>query len=196
VIENGLIVSIQKYKKGTTQELANCCVQAGAVAIRTEHDIKIKKPIIGLEKLNYKEFYITTEKDSILRVGKWADYIAIDSRKGNIDIDFLYSICHVNNFKIVADIENIDDVKNVLNICESKKIIKPSYFATTFSDCNIELINEIIAITEIPVIAEGGYYKQKDIKKAVENKANNICIGTAISDIISITKKFIKYMEI
>jgi N-acylglucosamine-6-phosphate 2-epimerase len=189
MINKGLIVSIQKYTQPTTQELALKSIQGGAVAIRTDQEIKCEKPIIGLKKLGGKEFYITTTRDAILEVSKWSDYVAIDSRKGNTEIELLYAHCHVTNVKIVADIETVEDVQNVLSICNKSRIKKPEYFATTFA-FNCKIIKEIKEISDIPVIAEGGYSSRLSMNIARHAGADNICIGTAISDIETQTKKY------
>lgn len=191
-MDKGIIVSIQKYTIETTQELAGIAIESGAVGIRTDQPILVDVPVIGLEK-NEKEYYITTTKEAILRIGKWADYIAIDSRKGNRDIGLLYAYCHINEFKIVADIEKVEDVSNLLRICFENKIIPPEYIATTFSKGNIDLIKQIKDITNIPVIAEGEYSLKWQIEKAKKLEANNICIGSAISDIYKLTKRFVNY---
>jgi N-acylglucosamine-6-phosphate 2-epimerase len=170
----GLIVSIQGYSKTTTQELARKAINHGATGIRTDQSIKVKAPIIGLKKLHGKEYYITTDKDIIHEVSKWADYVAIDSRKGNREIEWLYAHCHTSNINIVADIEKIEDVENILNICYGLKIKKPEYFATTFSNCYINLI------TEVPIIAEGGYSSIDSVTRAKKNGAKCVCIGTAL----------------
>lgn len=187
-IENGLIVSIQGYSLNTTQELAEWAINGGAVAIRTDQPIKIKVPVIGLQKIENKEFYITSTREALIEVQKWADYIAIDSRKGNQDLSLLYAHCHVNNIKYIADIQYIDDVKNILEMCSKKKIIKPSFFATTFS-YNGYLVKQIKEITDIPIIAEGGYNDKIMIYNARLNGASNVCIGTAISNIMALTYK-------
>ena len=192
-MKKGIIVSIQKYSKTTTQELARNAIEGGAVGIRTDQPIKCKVPIIGLLKIPGKEYYITTDKEAILQVSKFTNLIAIDSRKGNRDIDLLYSVCHVNNLEIVADIEKIEDVENILKICNSQRIIRPKYIATTFSNCNIDLIREIVNLTNIPIIAEGGYDSFDKINKAKDAGAYAVCIGTAISDIKKITEGYISY---
>lgn len=200
MIEKGLIVSIQNYSKNTIQELSSYAVGAGAVAIRTNEPIICEKPIIGLKKIENKEYYISTDKKIILDVQKWANYIAIDSRIGNQELEFLYGFCHINEIKIVADISNIRDINNILKLCNEQKINKPEYFATTFNfNTSIEekayTIYEIRKVTEIPIIAEGGYSEIKDIEESIKAGANNICIGTAISDLYKLTKKYKEIIE-
>jgi putative N-acetylmannosamine-6-phosphate epimerase len=195
MIEKGIIVSIQGFSQSTTQELANRSIEGGAVAIRTDQPIIIDNPVIGLEKLEDMKYYITSTRDSLINVQKWADYIAIDSRKGNQNIDLLYSHCHVNGSKIIADIQNIADVENILDICNNQKIREPVYLATTFSFLDSgshdnHLIEQIQSICDIPIIAEGKCNNKNTILSVKQNGVNNICIGTYISNIKQLTKYY------
>lgn len=191
-MDKGIIVSIQSYNKTTTQELAKRAIEGGAVAIRTDQSIKVKVPVIGLRKIPGYEYYITSEQWAIQQVQPWADYIAIDSRKGNKNIEMLYAFCHVNNIDIVADIENIGDVRNLIMILNSSKIALPKYIATTFSKCNVYLIRGIKEFCNIPIIAEGGYNRNIEVSNARKLGASNVCIGQAISKIDCLTKKFVE----
>lgn len=186
-----LIVSIQGYTMHTTQELSNKVIEAGAHGIRTDKPI-VADFIIGLKKDLDKKYYITTSKKDILAVSKWTNNIAIDSRKGNQEIEYLYSLCHVNEIDIVADIETIKDFINILKLCNQHKFNKPKYIATTFSKCNRKLIHQIKTIdNSAQIIAEGGYNSIDKIKEAYDNGASYICIGAAISDIGALTRKFL-----
>jgi putative N-acetylmannosamine-6-phosphate epimerase len=176
----GIIASIQGYNKTTTQELARKAINNGIVGIRTDKAIKVKVPIIGLRKFPGKEFYITTDKDSMCEISKWANYVAVDSRRGNRELEWLYAHAHTSNIKLVADIEKIEDVEYILKMCNKMKIIKPSYFATTFSKCNTNLIIDIDMITNIPIIAEGGYNSIESLTDAKRNGAVSVCIGAAL----------------
>jgi hypothetical protein len=191
VFDKGLIVSIQKYSLSTTQELATICRNNGAVAIRTDQPIILDIPIIGLKKSD-GEYYITSSKNDILEVSKWTNNIAIDSRKGNLELEYLYAVCHLMEINIIADIETVEDVQSVIDMCISKKIKLPAYFATTFDYNNKHkaiTINEIKELTDIPIIAEGGYRDIQEIKDTFE-MVNNICIGDAITGIANKVKLY------
>jgi N-acylglucosamine-6-phosphate 2-epimerase len=189
-MDQGIIVSIQNYNKTTTQELAKKAIAGGAVAIRTDQPIKIKVPMIGLRKIPDRKYYITSEIWAIQQVMQYTKLIAIDSRSGNRNIEMLYAFCHVNQINIVADIETLEDVDSLLTLLDNKKIVMPKYIATTFSDNNIPLIKEIKKITDIPVIAEGGYAERGQIMFARQYGAHAVCIGEAISKIDNLTNKF------
>lgn len=192
-MDQGIIVSVQTYNKTTTQELAKRAIEGGAVAIRTDQPIKVKCDIIGLRKIPERRFYITSELWAVKEVMQWTNLIAIDSRKGNMELEILYAFCHINNIDIVADVANIEDVKSLLSMLNSKKIMMPAYIATTFSNCNVGLIKEIKQITTIPVIAEGGYHRHLEIQNAKRLGAHAVCIGEAISKIDCLTNKFVGY---
>jgi putative N-acetylmannosamine-6-phosphate epimerase len=196
MIPKGIIVSIQKYSGSTIQELTDNAIEGGAVAIRTDKPLNCDVPLIALEKLPDRKYYITTTKEAI-QFCSWGNYIAIDSRKGNQDLVYLYSFCHVNEYNIIADIEDFYDVATIIDICKKGNIKKPSYFSTTFSFLknnkhNFDLITQINNYCDIPVIAEGKIKSIDDVKRAFECGASNVCIGAEISDIQYLTNKFSK----
>jgi len=181
----GLIVSIQGYTAQTTQELIDIALRSGAVGVRTDQPSYCDGVHIGLKK-NDKKYYITTDIEDIIRVSQWAQTIAIDSRRGNPDIERLYRYCDLNLYGIVADIENEEDLKNLKTLHDNKKIKSPEYIATTFSnqktgEPDIEMLKVVKEyFPDCKVIAEGGYFERyKDVKDIVDY----ICIGAGITDI-------------
>ena len=192
-MDQGIIVSIQTYNKTTTQELAKRAIEGGAVAIRTDQPIKVKCDVIGLRKIPERRFYITSELWAVKEVMQWTNLIAIDSRKGNMELEILYAFCHINNIDIVADVANIEDVKSLLLMLNNKKIMMPKYIATTFAKGSLEIIRNIKNITSIPVIAEGGYNSEANVSFARHIGAHAVCIGEAISKIDCLTNKFVGY---
>jgi len=152
-MEKGLIVSVQGYSVNTTKELSDKAIKGGAIGIRTDQPITVNMPIIGLKK-NKGKYHITTNLPHINEVSKWANYVAIDSRKGNNDIRHLLSYCNEIDCNFISDISSDEDVKNILNICSNSKLKLPSYFATTFChDLNynkkLAIIKNIKEITNV-----------------------------------------------
>lgn len=191
MIAPGIIVSIQNYSYSTTQELAVCAIKGGAIAIRTDTSITIDVPVIALKK-NSREYYITTRIEDIKECARFGDYVAIDCRRGNKQIDYLLAFCHMNEIKVVADIQNIDDYYNIKTICDGGRIKIPDYFATTFSSINKSYPDlDVCRAIRDNVIAEGGYSTKQQIEN-VKEYVNHICIGSAISDITSLTEKYNK----
>ena len=195
-MKKGLIVSIQGYSQQTTQELSEKAISGGAEGIRTDQNIKCSVPIIGLKKLYQKKYYMTSDTGAINDVMKWADFVALDCRKGNTELDLIISHCHVNNFKYIADIETIEDYNNLIKICDTMKIIKPVYIGTTFNvfnnDSHEKLVKRLSLLTD-NIIVEGGISQTNEVYFYSRHKnVSNICIGTAISDIYQNTQKFSK----
>lgn len=195
-MNRGIIVSIQGYSSNTNNELCNSAIDAGAAAIRTDKPIKNRSiPVIGLIKVktDRKEEtpYITPDIDLIKRVAEWADYIAIDFRMINKNLDAVSNYCRENKLKIIADIRNIEDYFNIVEIGYYY-----DYVATTFSvfdkkfEPNITLVSSLHEAGCKRIIAEGNYSRYKDVKDAFRLGANNICIGGAISDVYKLTRRY------
>lgn len=189
-----LIVSIQGFSQTTTQELAEKAIENGASGIRTDQPIRIPGKIIGLKK-NQEEFYISTDPDDIVSISKWAGAVAIDSRRGNSKLADLYIFARELGLFIVADVENIQDVDNILLICREKNIQVPEYIATTFSKRHrrypdVMLLRCIRNQYSGQVIAEGGYGQDGMVMIAKHCGADAVCIGEGISDIGNKVKNY------
>jgi putative N-acetylmannosamine-6-phosphate epimerase len=203
MIKKGLIVSVQCYSAATNQELAIQAVKAGAVAIRTDKSIVVTTPVIGLHKISVenpiKQAYITPTVEDIKKVQAWADYIAIDYRRLNPNLEEISEYAYENKLQVVADITNYDDYVNI----RDKKLYY-TYIATTFSAFeknkivsryqftpDIDLIKKLTFSGCRSIIGEGGFQKRHQVREAYAAGASNVCIGGAISDIYKLTKKFV-----
>lgn len=197
-IQQGIIVSIQGYSQSTTQELARNAAHAGAVAIRTDKPIEepLDIPIIGLRKEKVKnresEPYITHNLTAVKYVYEWADYVAIDYRYINENVQEISDYCRENNIPVVADIRGTKDLLQIRD-----KDFYFSYVSSTFAvfrnhfNPSISLIRQLNRNFPGKVIAEGGYNNRESVSKAYKAGAVNVCIGGAISDIYKLTRKFV-----
>lgn len=196
-LKPGIIVSIQGYSTHTTQELATECINAGAVALRLDKPVNSTIPIIGLQKIKvkdvFRESYITPGIDHIMRVREWSDYVAIDYRFINPDLQIISDYCRKEKIPVIADIQGGKDWYNI----KTQKLYY-TYISTTFSifdetkRANIRLVKEISR--EIPgrVIAEGGYKSMNMVIKAYESGARAVCIGEAITGVYKLAQRFAK----
>jgi putative N-acetylmannosamine-6-phosphate epimerase len=199
-MKGGLIVSIQGYSFQVSLELASMVLNNGAVGIRTDIDINIILKaafpycsVIALKKLKDEKYYITASKEAIDSC-MWGDYIAIDSRRGNPKLEYLYGICYYAKKNIVSDIRTVKDVENILKLVEKNMIKKPAYIATTFAfdkklSEKIDDIEDIKNMTDIPIIAEGGI-KLEHVPE-LSKRVHNICIGKEITGIGLKTGEFV-----
>jgi len=193
-MNKGIIVSIQGYKQCTIEELAQNAINAGAVAIRTDKPIRVNVPVIGLNKIHVncpeKEAYITPTIETIQRAADWADYIAIDYRDLNENLQEISDYCRKHKIKVIAD---IGSYKDYLNIKEQGYYF--TFVSTTFSifhnrfNPDLRLLKKLLR-TEKNVIAEGNYHSRTKVEEAKRIGAHNICIGSAISDVYKLTRRF------
>jgi len=198
-IEKGIIVSIQGYSKTTIEELAREAQNAGAIAIRTDKKIDTSLPVIGLKKEKgltpSRQAYITSNVDDIEEVKQWANYVAIDYRRLNPNLKDINSYCMDNKIKVIADIASIEDYENIL-----KNNYSYEYMATTLSVLylsskqryfpDMELIRKLVKAGETKIIAEGNFNTMSQVREVYALGCNNVCIGTAISNVYKLTKKF------
>ena len=167
----------------------------GAVAIRTDKPINCNIPIIGLSKISVQnrseEVYITPDVKEVQKVSRWAYIIAIDYRRLNKNLSEISAYCKDHNLSVIADIECIEDYENIL-----EKDYVHNFIATTFSifhthyEPDIELIRQLKELDCQNIIAEGNYQTRKQVAEAYHAGANNVCIGSAISNIYKLTKKY------
>ena len=197
-IPRGIIVSIQGYHYKTMTELAKDAINAGCIAIRTDKRLCLsdeeKVPIIGLKKLQVEDVkttaYITPTPEEVQEVEGWADLVAIDYRGCNVNLQRTSKYCREHGLKVVADVETYDDFASIL-----EHGYYYTYIATTLSVFkllfrpNLRLV-EKIAQEEKHVIAEGNFSSRKDVRAAFECGAHAICIGSAISNVYKLTKKY------
>ncbi len=197
-IPRGIIVSIQGYHYKTMTELAKDAINAGCVAIRTDKRLCLsdeeKVPIIGLKKLQVEDVkaaaYITPTPEEVQEIESWADLVAVDYRACNENLQRTSKYCRERALKVVADIETYDDFANIRD-----RGYYYTYVATTLSVFkllfrpNLRLV-EKIAQEEKHVIAEGNFSSRKDVRAAFEYGAHAVCIGSAISNVYKLTKKY------
>ena len=190
-----MIVSIQGHSQRANKELADKVLLEGVNYIRTDSNIHNRKQTLGLKKDKTYEYYITPTIEYIDQVHKWAKYVCIDCRRNNPNINVLIQHCIDNNIKYVADIESLDDVKNIIDR-------KPSFVSTTFCHSKIDKLKIIREIKEHvqnipPVIAEGGYSLQKkeEIEYLKKLDIDFLCVGKDISGIDLITNDYMKLLD-
>ena len=192
----GIIVSIQGYSKNTTEELCKEIISAGAIGIRTDKNIRTEIDIIGLHKVHVNnpeiESYITNTIELIDSVSEWSQYVAVDYRKLNPNLQKISDFAKEKKIKIIADIGTRKDYENIKN-----NDYYYTYIATTFSVFNPRRrfypdlgFMQFLAEKEKNVIAEGNINTRDQVRKIIEMGITNICIGAAISNIYKLTKKF------
>lgn len=215
IFKNSLIVSCQAeegeplHGSEHMQRMALAAVQSGAKGIRANSAVDvqaIKKvvdvPVIGLIKDRnpvYDAFITTTLEQIHALVEAGADLVAIDSTRVSrpVSLQTLYQYIKENHpqIGIVADVADIEDARAIIPL-------KPNFISTTLSGYtdysenrskpDLELIEEIKRITDIPVIAEGNYNEPYQIRQAILSGAYTVIVGGAITRPQQITSRFVE----
>jgi len=217
-LKNGLIVSCQAPEDSPLSgpailsAIAMAAEDAGAKAIRAQgldnirairHVVKV--PIIGLVKRSTDSpIYITPTLDDILDIIEaGADIVAIDAtnrlREGGVSaFDFISAAKSIRKeFLLMAD---VDELQSAVIAQEAGA----DFVGTTLSGYvhgdipdgpDLNLVKELSANLSTPVIAEGRYNSPAQVKEAFRNGAFAVCVGTAITDPWTTTKRFVSQLK-
>lgn len=213
MLKRGLIVSCQAREDnplhGATfmAAMARAAEQGGAVGIRANGtaDIRAVKqavnlPIIGIYKhwRDNSEVYITPDMRrarAVAEVG--ADVIALDAtsrpHSEGSAVEFIRAVKSELGLPIFADIATRSEGIQAASA-------GADYVATTLSgytsytkrtdDPDLKLIADLVEAIDVPVIAEGRFWRPDQIAEAFELGAFAVVVGTAITNPQEITRRF------
>jgi N-acylglucosamine-6-phosphate 2-epimerase len=215
-IQGKLIVSCQAlkdeplYGSDIMAKMAAAAEQGGAAAIRanSKEDIAaIKKvtqlPVIGIVKRDYagSDVFITptlTEVQELLEVK--TDIVTLDAtsrkRPGGISLEEMiqYIRTHSKSY-IMADISTYEEgviaIELGVDFISTTLSGYTSYSPQT-DEPDFELIKRLSALKRTPVIAEGRISTPEQAKKALEQGALSVVVGSAITRPQLITKRFVE----
>ena len=217
VLKRGLIVSCQAleneplHSSFIMSKMAYAAKLGGAIAIRanTFDDITAIKnatglPVIGIVKRCYadSDVYITPtmkEADEVAVSG--AEIISLDAtlRKRPFDeslADLVKNIRKKYPEKfIMADISTLEEAQNACTLgfdLISTTLSSYTEYTKGRHLPDLDLLEEIVKATDIPVIAEGGIWTIDDLASAVKKGAYAAVIGTAITRPLEITRRYVK----
>ncbi|MCI8556645.1 MAG: N-acetylmannosamine-6-phosphate 2-epimerase [Lachnospiraceae bacterium] len=219
-IKNKLIVSCQArvgwpmYGSEIMAAFADAACQGGAAGIRATGADNIKKikervnlPIIGINKQFRDDFdvYITPTYESareILEVG--IEIIALDAtprkRPGGETVEeILYKIRkNYPNVLVMGEISMLEEAKRIIPMgvdLISTTLSGYTQESKEIKAVNLELIQQIQAITDIPIIAEGKIACENEAKKALEAGAHAVVVGTSITRPEIITQRYVEALQ-
>jgi N-acylglucosamine-6-phosphate 2-epimerase len=217
-LAGGLVVSCQAPEGSPLRDplilarIAAAAENAGAVAIRAEglKSIEaIKKevtvPVIGLiKRANNSPIYITpTIQDVLDLAAAGADIIAVDAterlREGEVtSAQFIAdAVSAVGPVPIMADIDSVSSAKIAA-------LAGASLVGTTLSGYtggpipshpDTDLVRDVAQAIDIPIIAEGRYTTAADVRQALDNGALAVCMGTALTDPWTMTKRLVGALQ-
>lgn len=221
-LKGKLIVSCQAlpgeplYRKegGIMVLMAKAAIEAGAAAIRAQGVTDIRQikeqlnvPVIGIIKKNYEGYdsYITAtmaEVDALVEAG--SDIIALDATlrqrgDGKTINEFVLSIKEkYPDQLLMADISTLEEGINASQIgFDFIGTTMSGYTEESKTDQdgpNFELMKQLVAQTDVPIIAEGKIHTPQELQKAFEQGVHTAVVGGAITRPLEITQRFIQYL--
>ena len=212
-LRGGLVVSCQAppgsplAETGHMVAFARAAAAGGACGIRAEgvDDIvaikrAVELPLIGLRKRRVpdSEVYITPElEDARAVAGAGADIVAVDAtlrpRPGPLDSESLLGeLTRELGVPVLADIDCVD-------AAVAARGAGAAAVATTLSGYtggdvpegpDLGLVAQLAAELDCPVLAEGRYASADLVREAFEAGAWAVVVGAAITDPVSLTRRF------
>ncbi len=207
-----LIVSVQAEagsllgEPATIALLARCVVANGAAAVRIEGDERIRAvraavtvPIVGIIKRTHPGFapYITSTLEEVRAVAEaGADIVAFDAtartRAGNASVAALIAAIHARGLAAMADCSTADDGK--LAASAAADIVATTLAGYTEETAGRTLpaldLVKTLAARHPYVVCEGGIGAPDDVRAAFAAGAAAVVVGTAITNVDALTRRF------
>lgn len=220
-LKSSLIISCQApsdsplHDPDIIAKIAQACVNQGAKGLRIDspsHIKAVKKllpdiPVIGLWKqmgLNSSVYITPRFEDAIAVSEAGADIIAIDATQrsrpnGETMPELIAQIKEKLNKPVMADIDTIENAiasqeagadfigTTLYGYTEiTQDLIPPSF----------EFIEKLLKISRQPIICEGGVKTPQQVRKALDLGCFSVVVGTAITGIDLLAKKFVEAVEV
>jgi N-acylglucosamine-6-phosphate 2-epimerase len=213
-IRGGLVVSCQAPRDSPLAHtahllaLARAAAAGGASGIRAEGvetvaavKRELELPVIGLRKrpVPGSDVYITPElEDATAIAAAGPDIVAVDAtsrpRPDRRDTEsFVRELTRELDVPVLADVDSVE--AGVAARAAGAAAVATTLSGYTDSAAapdgpDIDLVARLVAELDCPVIAEGRYATPEDVRRAVEAGAFAVVVGTAITDPLTLTRRF------
>ncbi len=186
--------------------MAKAAELGGAVALRANgpEDIRAIKevstlPVIGLWKLELEGFepYITPTLESARAIAEaGADIIALDAtlRAHPEGEGFLERVKNELKRSIFADVATLEEGVAAAEAGAdyvSTTLSGYTSYTTRTDTPDFDLLRELVRAVDLPVVAEGRFWTPEHVARAFDSGAHAVVIGTAITNPVEITKRFV-----
>jgi N-acylglucosamine-6-phosphate 2-epimerase len=213
-MRGGLVVSVQAAPGSplsspeTMSAIARAAQLGGAAGIRAEGpaDVRAIKravsvPVIGLLKrdVSGSPVRITPDvRDARAVADAGADVVAVDATlrprsNGMTTGDFIAALVAELEGPVLADVDSLE-------AGVAARAAGADAVATTLSGYtgdrpppegpDLELVERLVREVDCPVLAEGRYATPDDVHAALEAGAFAVVVGTAITDPVTLTRRF------
>jgi len=210
-LKGGLIVSCQAYPGEPMRvplimaAVAEAVVDGGAVAVRAQGlaDIEriarcVQVPVVGLVKVGDSGVFITpTVADCAAVADAGAEIVAFDgtvrARPDGSDLAECVTAIHEHGSLALADCGSVEDARASVVAgadCLATTLAGYTGCRTRTDGPDFKLLSEMVALSPVPVVAEGRIRTPADAARCIELGAHAVVVGTAITHPTSITRRF------
>jgi len=216
-LKSSLIISCQApsdsplHHPDIIATIAQACVNQGAKGLRIDspsHIKAVKKllpdiPVIGLWKqmgLNSSVYITPRFEDAIAVSEAGADIIAIDATlrrrpNGETMAQLMSKIKQELGKPVMADIDTLES--SIEAMLAGADFIGTTLYGYTEATHNLippsfEFIEKLLKTVDKPVICEGGVKTPQEVRKALDLGCFSVVVGTAITGIDLLAKKFVE----
>jgi N-acylglucosamine-6-phosphate 2-epimerase len=214
MMRGGLVVSVQAAPGSplaspeTMSAIARAAQLGGAAGIRAEGPVDVRAikravsvPVIGLLKRDVpgSPVRITPDvRDARAVADAGADVVAVDATlrprsNGMTTGDFIAALVAELEGPVLADVDSLE-------AGVAARAAGADAVATTLSGYtgdgpppegpDLELVERLVREVDCPVLAEGRYATPDDVHAALEAGAFAVVVGTAITDPVTLTRRF------
>lgn len=215
VLAGRLVVSCQAPEGSPLRDpaiitaLAEAAVLAGAAAVRinsAEHVAAVRErvdvPVIGLEKRlddTGAQWITPTVADAQRLIDAGADIVAIDAtqrlRPDGTPVEEVLREVVSCGLTVMADIDTRAAAETAVAVgAHLIGTTLSGYTAAapaTTAEPDLALLAELTGSLRVPVLAEGRYSRPNQVRRAFSAGAHAVVVGTAITDPIQLTHKFV-----
>lgn len=214
-LRGGMIISCQAPTRSPLNDphiisaMALTAEQQGAVGVRLNGHLniaaaraRISAPIIGIEKVITadSDVYITPMFAVAARIAaSGADIIALDAtqraRPNGERLEALLARIQVElSLPVMADISTFDEGVSAADC--GAEIIATTLCGYTQNSAGtslpaFSLLEQLAANLRVPIICEGGISTPEDVRRAFDCGAFAVVVGTAITGITQLVRKFV-----
>jgi len=183
---------------------ARSAEMGGANGLRLEGSANVKAvrtvttlPIIAINKsysVDDKVLITGSQKQVPPLIKAGAEIVAFDAtqRERPSTLEEIVHTIHEQNALALADIRTLEDVERCIQLGIDAIATTLSVWDLPEYVPDIQLIQEIKHITDLPIIAEGNFWSPDDVKRAFDAGAYSVVIGSAITRPWRITEYYVR----
>lgn len=218
-LAGGLVVSCQArpgnplHGPETMALMARAAELGGARALRVNGPADIRAvrnvtslPVLGINKVDYDDSPVMitpTARDAIAILDAGAPMIALDGtnrfRPNGEKLRDIIDVIHDRGAIACADLATRDDLAGAIEAgADAVGTTLSGYThesATDSDDPDLDLLAWLVKYSPVPVFAEGRFWTPDQAAEALRIGASFVVVGTAITNPMAITSRFVSIMD-